>query len=99
METPLQFALRETREETGHVTQWLYDPRLISNYEFVWFAQHYQCRTHWFVVSQVEGAKHSPAPAMLPLSPRCAGWRWKTGGCCFTIMGNYGFLSYKLSKI
>lgn len=59
-ESPLEAALRETREESGYITELLYDPQLVTEYDFVWHKHSYRCRTHWFVVQPVSDARHTP---------------------------------------
>lgn len=59
-ETPLQAALRETREESGYITELVYDPQTVSEYDFSWQGHLYHCRTHWFVVRPIADAPHAP---------------------------------------
>jgi len=59
-ETPEQAAIRETFEETGYRVEVIHNPRLFSDYEFVWQGQTYLCRTHWLCVQPVPGAIHNP---------------------------------------
>lgn len=57
-ETPLNAALRETKEETGYEVEVLCDPALCIDYHFHWKDKAYHCRTHWFGVQPIQGIDH-----------------------------------------
>ena len=59
-ESPLEAALRETREETGYRVELLHDPELVIEYEFRWKRETHRCRTHWFAVRPLPGIEHEP---------------------------------------
>lgn len=73
-ETPLQAALRETREETGYFVELTCDPQLAIEYDFSWQNKIYHCRTHWFGVRPIPGAAHRPRAGDEPYLTQLRWW-------------------------
>lgn len=65
-ESPLQAALRETEEETGYRVEPLCDAGPVCEYDFIWQGRTHHCRTHWFGVRPIPGARHCPRPGDEP---------------------------------
>ncbi len=47
-ETPIQAAVRETKEETGYEVSILVASELTAQYEFLWAGKNYPCLTHFY---------------------------------------------------
>lgn len=95
-ETPLDTALRETREESGYRVQLLHDPELVIEYDFVWQNHSYWCRTHWFAVEPVPGLEHSPRAGDVTF---ITGLRWFPAAQWRVLFSGYPVLQHAVGNV